>query len=75
LQSQHGEQRFGIQLCPAKDDKVARALAAQPAFAQGLVFAPDKDWAQAVIDEMATFPKGKHDDYTAPDWHSMMEKR
>ncbi len=38
--------------------------AAQPAFAQGFIFAPDKDWAQLVIDEMATFPKGKHDDYT-----------
>ncbi len=56
------DQKWGVQLCPAKGDKVARALAAQPSFAQGLVFAPAKDWAQLVVDEMAMFPKGKYDD-------------
>jgi predicted phage terminase large subunit-like protein len=29
----------------------------------GVVYAPDKDWAQDVIDECASFPYGAHDDY------------
>jgi len=45
-----------------KGDKVARAYAAQPTFAQGLVYAPDRDWSQLVIDECANFPKSKYDD-------------
>jgi len=49
---------------PVKGDKVARAYAAQPTFAQGLVYAPDRDWAQMVIDEAANFPKGRFDDLT-----------
>ena len=40
------------------------ALAAQPTFAQGLVYAPVKDWSQMVIDEMELFPKGRYDDLT-----------
>jgi phage terminase large subunit-like protein len=57
--------RWGIQVVQVKGDKVARALAAQPTFSQGLVHAPNFDWAQMVIDEMATFPKSKYDDLTA----------
>jgi hypothetical protein len=34
-----------------------------PLFAQGEVFAPDKTWAQDVIDETLAFPKGRHDDW------------
>ncbi len=34
-----------------------------PLFAQGDVFAPDKTWAQDVIDETLAFPKGRHDDW------------
>lgn len=30
----------------------------------GVVHAPDKDWAQDVIDEVASFPYGAHDDWT-----------
>ena len=29
-----------------------------------MVYAPDKDWAQKVIDQMAAFPKAAHDDLT-----------
>jgi len=49
---------------PVRGDKVARALAAQPTFAQQLVYAPDRDWADMVITEMSTFPKSKYDDLT-----------
>jgi phage terminase large subunit-like protein len=27
------------------------------------VWAPDKNWAEEVIDEVASFPSGDHDDY------------
>jgi phage terminase large subunit-like protein len=29
----------------------------------GIVFAPDKDWAEEIIVEVASFPYGSHDDY------------
>lgn len=64
LRNRYGQERWGIQLVPVKGDKVARAYAAVPTFAQEMVYAPDREWAQMVIDEMATFPKGKHDDLT-----------
>jgi predicted phage terminase large subunit-like protein len=52
-------------LVPAKGDKVSRALAVQPLFAQGLVYAPKLSWADdLVIAEMAQFPFGKRDDLT-----------
>lgn len=44
-------------------DKVARLYATQPIFSAGLVYSPDKQWAQDVMDEVAAVPKGKHDDY------------
>lgn len=45
-----------------KGDKIGRAHAVVPLFAGGVVFAPDREFSQMVIDEMATFPKAKHDD-------------
>ncbi len=64
LQNRYGDQAWAIQLMPVKGDKVARALAVQPSFSQLLVYAPDRDWAHMVQDEMATFPKGRYDDLT-----------
>lgn len=64
LQNRHGLEGWGIQLMPVKGDKVARAYAAVPTFSQLMVYAPDREWAQMVIDEMATFPKAKYDDLT-----------
>lgn len=43
-------------------DKVMRAHAVTAVFEDGMVFAPDKKWAEKVIMECETFPKGKHDD-------------
>ncbi len=45
-----------------KGDKVARTHAAVPTFTQGLIYAPDKEWAQKVINQMASFPRGKDKD-------------
>ena len=64
LRSRFGLQPWSVQLCPVKGDKVARALGCQPTFSQHMVYAPARDWAQMVIDEMAVFPKGKYKDLT-----------
>ena len=59
LRRLHSDENWSVQLVNPKGDKVVRALAAQPTFAQGLVYAPVKDWSQLVIDEMELFPKGR----------------
>lgn len=47
---------------PGALDKVARAHRASPTLENGVVFAPNRGWADRVIDECAKFPRGKHDD-------------
>ena len=47
----------------ASNDKYARMNAVSDIFASGLVYAPDKRWAHEVINEVAEFPFGLHDDY------------
>ena len=64
IQNRYGLQDFAVQLMPVKGDKVARALAVQPTFSQGLVWAPDREWAELVIEEAEIFPKGKYKDLT-----------
>lgn len=43
-------------------DKVARAWSVQPILESGVVWAPEKPFADMVIDECAAFPTGAHDD-------------
>lgn len=58
-----GHADFSVQLIdPKNQDKVARVHAVVPIFAAGLVYAPDKTWAEAVIGQCESFPKAKHDD-------------
>jgi len=45
------------------NDKIARLNAVSDLFASGMVWAPSTAWAEAVIDEVASFPAGEHDDY------------
>jgi predicted phage terminase large subunit-like protein len=48
---------------PSKgSDKIARINAISDLFASGLVWAPDKRWAEEVVEEVASFPNGDHDD-------------
>jgi phage terminase large subunit-like protein len=47
---------------PGRLDKVSRLYSVQHIFADKIVWAPDKEWAQMVINQARTFPKGKHDD-------------
>lgn len=53
---------FAIELVEPKGDKMARMYAVQHLFENGIVYAPDRTWAQMVIDDTAKFPKGSHDD-------------
>ncbi len=64
LRNRYGDAGYSIQTCQVKGDKIARAYAAQPTFANELVYAPDRPWADLVISEMEVFPKGKYKDLT-----------
>ena len=44
-------------------DKIARMNSVAPIFESGMVWAPDEIFAEEVIEEMASFPYGDHDDY------------
>lgn len=49
---------------PSKgNDKISRLNAVSDLFASGKVWAPDTQWAEELIDEVASFPAGEHDDY------------
>jgi predicted phage terminase large subunit-like protein len=58
-----GHEDFAVQLVDPKGvDKLARLYSVQHLFAEGLIYAPDRSWADMVINQTAMFPKGKHDD-------------
>ena len=44
------------------NDKIARVNAVADLFASGIVWAPDRRFAEEVIEEFAAFPAGEHDD-------------
>jgi predicted phage terminase large subunit-like protein len=56
--------KFGIEFTNPKNhgDKVARVQSVQHLFTSGMVFAPDRAFADEVIDQCAKFPKGSKDD-------------
>lgn len=47
----------------APNDKIARANLVSDIFASGYVWAPNRRWAEKVIEQMADFPNGEADDY------------
>jgi predicted phage terminase large subunit-like protein len=59
--------RMGIpveEFSPSRgNDKIARLNAVADLFASGKIWAPDRRWARDVIEEMAAFPVGEHDDF------------
>jgi predicted phage terminase large subunit-like protein len=58
---------FGIELINPKKfggDKIARVHSIQHLFADGLIYAPDKSFADKMIKEVSMFPRGTHDDLT-----------
>ena len=58
--------KIGIPLSeytPSKgSDKIARVNAISDMFASGVVWCPETRWAEEVMEEMASFPNGDHDD-------------
>lgn len=56
--------RFGIECIPPCGDKVARVHSIENIFAQKLVYAPNRPFAEMVIDEVTKFPNHRHDDLT-----------
>ena len=45
------------------NDKISRLNAVADVFASGRVWVPNTRWADEVIEEVASFPAGQHDDY------------
>jgi predicted phage terminase large subunit-like protein len=59
--------RIGIpvqEFTPSRgNDKMVRLNAVADLFTSGKVWAPDTRWAREVIEELASFPVGEHDDF------------
>ncbi len=66
----YADERWGIVGMPAPKDKVSRALAVQPIWSQEIVYAPLREWAEMVKNEMAMFPKGRYKDLTDSATHA-----
>jgi predicted phage terminase large subunit-like protein len=48
---------------PSKgNDKIARLNAVADIFASGKVWVPGTQWAEELVEEVASFPSGEHDD-------------
>jgi predicted phage terminase large subunit-like protein len=57
------------------NDKISRLNACSDLFASGRVWAPANHWAEEVIEEVASFPGGEHDDYVDSTSLAMMRFR
>ena len=54
---------FAVQLYDPKSvDKLGRLYSVQHLFAEGIIHAPGTQWAEQVIRQVSTFPRGKNDD-------------
>jgi predicted phage terminase large subunit-like protein len=61
----YANSKFGVQLCdPKSADKLSRLYSVQHLFAEGIIYAPDRPWAEMVISQVSQFPFSKHDDLT-----------
>lgn len=59
----YNNENFTVQLQdPKSQDKLSRLYSVQHLFAEGIIYAPDRTWADMVITQVGQFPKGKHDD-------------
>jgi predicted phage terminase large subunit-like protein len=65
LRRVHASEEFGItEFDPGRSDKWQRLNSVSHLWQEGMIHAPDKEWAEMVIREVEVFPKGKHDDLT-----------
>ena len=71
--------KMGIPLSeytPGKgNDKIARVNAISDLFASGVVWCPETRWADEVMEEMASFPNGDHDDLVDSSSQALMQFR
>jgi predicted phage terminase large subunit-like protein len=56
-------------------DKIARVNSISDLFASGVVWRPDRRWAEEVVEEMASFPNGDHDDLVDSSSQALMRFR
>jgi predicted phage terminase large subunit-like protein len=56
-------------------DKVSRANSVAPILESGMVWAPDTDWAEELVEECAAFPNGDHDDLVDSTTQALMRFR
>ena len=65
-----------INFTPSKgQDKFARVNAVAPMFESGMIWAPDEEFADEVIEECASFPYGDHDDLVDSTTQAIMRFR
>jgi predicted phage terminase large subunit-like protein len=57
------------------NDKISRVNAISDLFASGMVWCPDTRWAEEVMDELASFPNGDHDDLVDSSSQALMRFR
>jgi predicted phage terminase large subunit-like protein len=57
------------------NDKMVRLNAVADLFTSGKVWAPDTRWAREVIEEIAAFPVGEHDDYVDTTTQALLRYR
>jgi len=57
------------------NDKISRVHAVSPMFEAGMVWVPDKVWADELIEEVAAFPNGEHDDLVDSMTQALMRYR
>jgi len=59
----------------AGQDKVSRAHSIAPLLEAGMIWAPDTDWAEELVEECAAFPNGDNDDLVDSFVQAMMRFR
>jgi predicted phage terminase large subunit-like protein len=71
--------RIGIpvqEFSPSRgNDKMVRLNAVADLFTSGKVWAPDTRWAREVIEEVASFPVGEHDDFVDTTTQALLRYR
>jgi predicted phage terminase large subunit-like protein len=59
----------------AGQDKLSRANSVAPLLESGMVWAPDTDWAEELVEECAAFPNGDNDDMVDSTTQALMRFR
>jgi len=57
------------------NDKVTRVHSVSPLFEAGMVWVPDETWADELVEEVAAFPNGEHDDLVDSMTQALMRYR